>query len=308
MSTIWFWVFFNLFVLVAILVDLGFFRDRGEISFRAALGRSAVWVLLAAAFAVLVYYWRGPEKALQFATGYVIEESLSVDNLFVFLTLFTYFGVSRRRQYTVLVWGIIGALIFRGLFIVGGVALINRFHWIIYLFGAFLIYIGLRMIKGEGAEVEPEKNIALRIVRRWLPVTSNFEGRRFFVRREGKVWATPLLVVLVVIETTDILFAVDSVPAVLAISRDPFIVYSSNVFAILGLRALYFALSGLIDAFHHLHYALAAILTFIGVKMLLSSRYEIPTHWALLAVLIMIAVAIATSLMFPKKKEEEMVP
>ena len=304
MPTVWFWVIFNAFVVLAILVDLGFFRDRGEISFRAALVRSAIWVLLAVAFGVLVFYWRGPEKALQFATGYVVEESLSVDNLFVFLTLFTYFGVSRKLQHTVLVWGIVGALIFRGLFIAGGVALLNRFHWIIYVFGAFLIFVGVKMLRSEEVEVEPERNLALKLVRRWLPVTSDFEDGKFLVRREGKLWATPLLVVLIVIETTDILFAVDSVPAVLAISKDPFIVYSSNVFAILGLRALYFALSGLMDAFHHLHYALAAILSFIGIKMLISNWYEIPTHWALLAVLAMLATAMVTSHVFPKKKEQ----
>jgi tellurite resistance protein TerC len=299
-----FWVAFNGFVVLMLVLDLFVFhRTAHVVRFKEALGWSLFWVSLAVAFGVLVYFWRGPAKTLEFATGYLVEESLSVDNLFVFLTIFTYFKVEGRYQHRVLFWGIIGALVMRGVFIVAGVALIRRFEWIIYVFGAFLVVTGLKMLRAEEKEIEPEKNLVIRLVRRWLPITHDYPGGSFFVRRDGRNYATTLLIVLLVVETSDLLFAMDSIPAVLAISRDPFIVYTSNVFAILGLRALYFALAGMMEVFHHLHYGLSAILVFIGVKMVLSSHYPIPIHVALSVVAIILLLAILSSRVFPDKKK-----
>jgi tellurite resistance protein TerC len=297
-----FWVLFNAFVVGLLVLDHSISQRSGRgVRFRAALAWSAFLILLAAAFAVLLYFWRGPTKALEFTTGYLIEESLSVDNLFVFLLLFRYFGVREREQRKVLTWGILGALVMRGIFIVAGVGLIRRFHWIIYVFGAFLVYTGARLLGGQAEEVHPERNWLLRALRRALPVTQEFVDGKFFVRRPG-LMATPLLLVLVVVESTDVLFAADSIPAVLAISRDPFIVYTSNVFAILGLRALYFTLAGLMEAFHLLHYGLAVILMFIGVKMLVSARYEISTPVSLAVVAGVLAITIAASLLIKPPK------
>lgn len=301
-----FWVAFNAFVLGLLALDLFVFqRKQHEMKFREALSWSLFWIALAAAFAALIYFWRGSTKSLEFITGWTIEESLSVDNLFVFLVLFQYFRVPRVHQRRVLTYGIIGALVLRGIFILVGVSLIQRFHWIIYLFGAFLIYTAFKLLRGEAEEKHPEKGWVLRIARRYLPITPEFHGSRFVVlnRETGRRLATPLLLVLIVVEATDVLFAADSIPAVLAISRDPFIVYTSNVFAILGLRALYFTLAGLMQAFHLLHYGLAAILAFIGVKMLISTRYEIPTHIALLVVAAVLAISIAASLVSRPKTE-----
>jgi tellurite resistance protein TerC len=293
-----FWVLFNAFVVGLLALDHFVFRRGGRAQrFRAALAWSALLVLLAAAFAGLLYFWRGPAKTLEFATGYLIEESLSVDNLFVFLLLFRYFAVPIAHQRKVLTWGILGALVMRGIFIIAGVSLIGRFHWIIYLFGAFLIFTGARLLRGQSSEVHPERNWLLRAARRFFPITADFAGGKFFVRQPG-LMATPLLLVLLVVESTDLMFATDSVPAVLAISRDPFIVYTSNVFAILGLRALYFTLAGLMEAFHLLHYGLAAILMFVGAKMLLSVRYEISTPISLGVVAGVLAISIAASVLF----------
>ncbi|HZQ92310.1 MAG TPA: TerC family protein [Terriglobales bacterium] len=297
-----FWIGFNVFVLAMIAMD--FFlaqRKPHAIKFREAMWWTAFWVGLAAAFAVLVYIWRGPQKTLEFATGYLIEESLSVDNLFVFLVLFGYFKVPEQYQRKVLTLGILGALVMRGLFILAGVGLINRFHWIIYVFGVFLIYTGFTLLRKSDEDVEPEKNIVLRLARRWIPITSDYEGDRFFVKRDTRTFATPLFAVLLVVETTDVVFALDSIPAILAISKDPFIVYTSNVFAILGLRALYFALAGMMQVFHYLHYGLAVILMFIGVKMLLSARYEIPIFVALGVVILVLAISVGASVAFPAK-------
>ena len=298
-----FWVLFNAFVVGLLALDHFIFqRVRREARFRAAVGWSAFLVLLAAAFAVLLYFWRGPTKTLEFATGYLIEESLSVDNLFVFLLLFRYFGVRTGNQRRVLTWGILGALVMRGVFILAGVGLIRRFHWIIYVFGAFLVFTGARLLRSPEDEVHPERNWLLRMARRVLPVTKDFVDGKFFVRTPGWM-ATPLLLVLWVVESTDVLFATDSVPAVLAISRDPFIVYTSNVFAILGLRALYFTLAGMIEAFHLLHYGLAAILMFIGAKMLLSAKYEISTAVSLGVVAGILAITILASLIVKPKAQ-----
>jgi tellurite resistance protein TerC len=306
MHTPWtFWLGFNLFVLVMLVLDLGVFhRKSHQIRFKEALGWSAFWIALAFAFAVLVAFWQGRQPALEFITGYVVEESLSVDNLFVFLVLFRYFKVEPEYQHKVLFWGIIGALVMRGTFILVGVQAIQRWHWIIYLFGAFLIFKGITMLRSEGSDIEPEKNFILRFLRRFIPVTDRYEGGKLFVRRDAKTYATPLFIVLLVVELTDVAFATDSIPAILAITKNAFIVYTSNVFAIMGLRSLFFALAGLMDIFHHLHYGLSALLVFIGVKMLTSEHYPIPIHIALGVVAGILIASIAASLIFPKKKAE----
>jgi tellurite resistance protein TerC len=299
-----FWILFNLFVLLMLILDLGIFHRRPKaISFRGALIWSGVWVSLAAIFAVLVYIWHGHTASLEFVTGYLIELSLSVDNLFVFLLIFRYFHVSGSHQHKVLFWGIVGALVMRGIFIATGVTLIRRFEWIIYLFGAFLIYTGIQLFRHKEMEVHPEGNPLVRMLRRRLPVTREFVGDKFVVRRNG-LYATPLLIVLIVVETTDLLFAVDSIPAVLAITIDPFIVYTSNVFAILGLRSLYFALAGMMETFHYLHYGLAVILVLIGAKMLVAHYYPVPIHVALMGVAVVLALSIVASLVFPQRRTE----
>jgi tellurite resistance protein TerC len=295
-----FWILFNLFVAAMLALDLGVFHRRGHaVKFREALGWTVLWIALAAAFAALLFFWRGRVPALEFVTGYVIELSLSIDNLFVFLVIFRYFKVSGANQHKVLFWGILGALIMRGLFIVLGIGLMRNVHWIIYVFGAFLVYSGFQLMRESGADVHPERNPVLRLVRRWIPVTPDYVGGKFFVRRPG-LFATPLFIVLLVIETTDILFAVDSVPAILAITLDAFIVYTSNVFAILGLRSMYFALAGMMEIFHYLHYGLSAVLIFIGAKMLLSHYYTVPTEWALGTVAGLLALSVLASVVFPQ--------
>lgn len=311
-----FWIGFNLFVLAFLALDLGVFHKKSQtVTLKNALTWSAVWITLALAFCVVVYFWHGKQASLEFLTGYLIEQSLSVDNLFVFLVLFQYFKVPSEFQYKVLFWGIIGALVMRLAFILAGVALINRFHWIIYIFGAFLVYTGFKLALQDESQVDPEHNPALKLARRYLPMTSNYEADRFFVLREGKRWATPLFAVLIVVETTDLLFAVDSIPAILAITRDAFIVYTSNVFAILGLRSMYFALAGLLDYFEYLNYGLAAILVFVGMKMLLSNEglvlwgirlhYKIPIHISLAVVAGLLALSIIASLLFAPKHSKE---
>jgi tellurite resistance protein TerC len=295
-----FWVLFNLFVVAMLGLDLGLLHRPGHrIRFREALLWSVVWIALAAAFAILVLVWRGPVPALQFSTGYVIELSLSVDNLFVFLVIFRYFKVPEEQQHGVLFWGILGALIMRALFILAGVTLIRRFEWITYLFGVFLVYSGFKLMRQGETEIHPEKNPVLRLFRRRFPVTDDYVGGSFFVRTPG-LYATPLFIVLLVIETTDVLFAVDSIPAVLAITLNAFIVYTSNVFAILGLRSMYFALAGMMEVFDYLHYGLSAVLIFIGAKMLAAHYIEIPTIWALAIVLLVLAVSVIASVLRPK--------
>jgi tellurite resistance protein TerC len=299
-----FWVIFNAVILGLLILDLAVLNRGGRvISFRDALLSSATWIALAGLFAIFIHQWMGPAKSLEFVTGYLIEEALSVDNLFVFILLFAYFKVPPEQERTVLFWGIIGALIMRGLFIASGVALVNRFHWILYAFGAFLVWSGYKLLgETEEAEADPSRNLVLRLCRRFLPLTEDYEGRKFVIRREGKWLATPLLVVLLVVETTDILFATDSIPAILAITRDPFIVYTSNVFAILGLRSLYFALAGMMKLFHYLNYGLAVVLIFIGVKMLISIRWDIPTWVALTVIAGVLGLSILASVVFPKKE------
>jgi tellurite resistance protein TerC len=298
---IWFWIVFNAAILVLLFIDLTVVsRKHRAVPFKQALLMSAFWIGLAMAFAVFVHQWFGANKSLEFLTGYVLEEALSVDNLFVFILLFAYFKVPPEEEKTVLFWGIIGALIMRGVFIVAGVALVQRFHWILYIFGIFLIWTGIQLMRGGDEEQDPSRNIVLKFCRRFLPLTDSYEGKSFFVRREGKVLFTPLFVVLLVVETTDILFATDSIPAILAITRDPFIVYTSNVFAILGLRSMYFALAGMMKLFHYLNYGLSVVLIFIGAKMLLPERYHVPT-WAALAVVAgVLGLSVLASVLFPK--------
>jgi tellurite resistance protein TerC len=295
-----FWILFNLFVVVMLALDLGVFNRRAHtVRFREAMGWSAMWVALALSFAVVVYFWHGKKESLEFVTGYVIELSLSIDNLFVFLVLFRYFRVPTELQHRVLFWGILGALVMRGAFIFAGVGLIRRFEWITYVFGVLLVYSGWKLLRQGEREIDPGKNPVLRLFRRWMPVTENYEAGRFWVRRE-RLYATPLLVVLLMVETTDVLFAVDSIPAILAITLNAFIVYTSNVFAILGLRSMYFALAGVMDLFQYLHYGLSVVLMFIGVKMLASHYYRIPTGIALGVVVGVLTISIVLSLILPK--------
>ncbi len=298
-----FWIIFNAVILALLVLDLVVLNRGGRVvPFRDALISSASWIALAGLFAIFIHRWMGPTKSLEFVTGYLIEESLSVDNLFVFILLFGYFKVPLEQERTVLFWGILGALIMRGVFILAGVALVTRFHWILYAFGAFLVYSGFKLLsQGEDKDVDPSRNPVLRLSRKFLPITDHYEGNKFMVRREGKLLATPLFVVLLVVETTDILFATDSIPAILAITRDPFIVYTSNVFAILGLRSIYFALSGLMKLFHYLNYGIAVVLMFIGMKMLVSIRYDVPTWVALAVIAGVLAVSVLASVLFPKE-------
>jgi tellurite resistance protein TerC len=300
-----FWILFNLFVVAMLVLDLGILHRRSHrVSFREALAWSGVWIALAAGFAVLELFWHGRAQSLQFVTGYIIELSLSVDNLFVFLVIFRYFKVPDQHQHKVLFWGILGALLMRGVFIVAGVGLIRRFSWITYAFGALLVYSGLKLLRQGETEIHPEKNPVLRLFRRTFPVTKEYVGGQFFTRSD-KLYATPLFVVLLVVETSDILLAVDSIPAVLAITLNAFIVYTSNVFAILGLRSMYFALAGMMDLFHYLHYGLSVVLIFIGLKMLGSHYMYIPTGWALAIVLLVLGASILASLLHPHEKTSE---
>ncbi len=285
-------------------LDLGVFHRPGHtIKYREALAWSVMWIVLAGLFAVVLFFWRGHTVTLEFVTGYLIELSLSVDNLFVFLLIFRYFQVPSDHQHLVLFWGILGALVMRGLFILLGVGLIRRFHWIIYVFGVLLVYSGIKLLRSEEVEIRPENNAALRLFRRWVPVTRDYEGGKFFVRRPG-LYATPLLVVLLVVETTDVAFAVDSIPAVLAITLNSFIVYTSNVFAILGLRSMYFALAGMMEAFEYLHYGLSVVLIFIGAKMLASHYYQIPTEAALGVVATVLLICMLASVVHRKKNPQ----
>ncbi len=299
------WGVFALVIGVMLALDLGIVNRKAHvIRLREAFLWSLVWTSLALSFCGLVNFWMGSQKALEFLTGYLVEESLSIDNLFVFLLLFAYFRVPKHYEHTILFWGIIGVLFTRGIFITMGVALIERFHWVLYIFGAVLVYTAFKLALEKDKEVRPEKNIFLKLFRKLMPITPDYHGSRFFVRHEGKWSATPLFVVLLVVESTDILFAVDSVPAVLGITHDPFIVYTSNVFAILGLRSLFFLLSGIMGLFHQLHYGLAFILAFIGVKMLLSEYVHIPIGIALAVIGATLAFSIVASLIWPKVKKE----
>jgi tellurite resistance protein TerC len=306
-SQVLLWIAFNIFVLAMLALDLGVFHRRAHVvKIKEALAWSAFWIALALIFNLVVYFWRGPETALEFLTGYLIEKSLSLDNLFVFLLIFSYFRVPPLYQHKILFWGILGALIMRAVFILTGITLIQEFHWVIYIFGGFLILSGIKMGLQKDKEIHPERNPVLRLFRRFMPVTDGYKDKKFFIKRAGRYLATPLFVVLLVIETTDVIFAVDSIPAILAITLDPFIVYTSNVFAILGLRALYFALAGLMRLFHYLHYGLSAILVFVGIKMLLAEIYKIPVAIALGVVASILLISVIASIIRPR--EEVVVP
>lgn len=300
------WTTFNLFVLGMLALDLGVFHKRSEeITVRNALVWTGIWITLAMAFNFFIYQYFGKPEAIEFFTGYIIEKSLSVDNIFVIIMIFSYFQVPAAYQHKVLFWGILGALVMRVIFIFAGIELIHRFHWLIYIFGGFLIITGLRMLFGSETKIEPDKNPVVRLMRKIFPVTPNFEEDNFFVRVSGKLWATPLFIVVILIESTDLIFAVDSIPAILAITDNPFIVYTSNVFAILGLRSLYFALSGIEKYFHYLKYGLSVILIFVGAKMCLADYYKIPIETSLIVIVATLIVAIVASIIFPKKPEVE---
>lgn len=304
---IWIWVGFNLFVLAMLALDLGVFhRHSHVVSIKEAMIWSVVWVILASVFALGLYFWwntiapesayTNPEATLAFLTGYLIEKSLSVDNIFVFVLIFSYFAVPAVYQHRILFWGILGALLMRGLLIIIGATLIKEFHWIIYLFGGFLIFTGIKMLLHRSEAIHPDRNPLLRLFRRLMPVTSTYEGDKFFVRRAGVLLATPLFLVLLLVESTDLIFAVDSIPAIFAVTQDPFIVYTSNVFAILGLRSLYFVLAGIIDRFYYLKTGLSAVLVFVGLKMVLTDVYKIPIGLSLGGVAGILTVAIIASL------------
>ncbi|MEX2189457.1 MAG: TerC family protein [Bacteroidota bacterium] len=299
----WLWAVFNVFVIAMLILDLRVFhRHAHEVKVREALLWSAFWIVLSLLFNVGIYLFEGSVVALEFFTGYIIEKSLSVDNLFVFLMIFSYFKVPAKYQHKVLFWGIVGALVMRGVLIFVGVTLINQFHWVLYIFGAFLVFTGVKMaLQDEAVEVHPEKNLIVRIFKRILPVTPGYHEGKFFVRVNGKLYATLLFIVILVVETTDLVFALDSIPAIFAITRDPFIVYTSNVFAILGLRALYFALAGLLDLFHYLKFGLSIVLAFIGVKMLIEGFYEMPILIALGVVAGVLLISILLSILRPRR-------
>jgi tellurite resistance protein TerC len=302
-ASIWIWVAFNLFVLAMLALDLGVFHRKAHVvSFREAGIWTAVWVALAFVFNAGVWHFMGPQKGVEFLTGYLIEKSLSVDNIFVFALIFSYFAVPAQYQHRILFWGILGALVMRAAFIAAGAALITNFHWIIYVFGAFLIITGLKMALAPDKGLEPERNPVVRLVRRLVRVTDRYDGQKFFVREGGAWAATPLFLVLVLVEATDLVFAVDSIPAIFAITTDPFIVYTSNVFAILGLRSLYFLLGGVMEKFEYLKLGLAGILVFVGGKMALVDVYKIPSAVSLAVISSILLLAIAASLFRARRR------
>ena len=294
------WIGFTVFVLAMLALDLGVFhRKAHEVSMKEALIWSLVWIGLSLLFNLGVYFRFGPERALEFLTGYLIEKALSVDNLFVFLVIFTYFCVPPVLRHTVLFWGILGALIMRAVFIVAGAALLQQFHWVIFIFGGFLVWTGYKLLRESEAEVHPERNPAFKLFGRVVRSVNEYRGPRFLVRENGLLYATPLLMVLIVVETTDIVFAVDSIPAVFAVTTDPFIVYTSNIFAILGLRALFFLLAGMMDRFYYLKVGLGLVLIFVGFKMLIVDIYKLPIAVSLLVVALLLAGSVVVSLLYP---------
>ena len=294
MANTWLWIGFNAFVLLMLALDLGVFhRKEHKVTFREAISWSAVWIVLALIFNGWIYYAQGKEKALEFLTGYLIEKSLSVDNIFVFVLLFSFFKVPEQYRHRVLFWGVLGALLMRAGFIAAGAVLIEKFHWIIYVFGAFLVFTGYKMLKKKTEDMHPEDNPLVRWFVKRGKVTSDYHGKKFIVRINGQKLATPLFLCLLSVEFTDLIFAVDSIPAIFAITKDPFIVYTSNVFAILGLRSLYFALEGIITRFPYLRYGLALILIFIGLKMLAVDFYKMPVVVSLSVIAVILVVSIA---------------
>jgi tellurite resistance protein TerC len=305
-NTIWLWEGFNVFVLLMLALDLGVFhRKAHEVKFREAITWSAVWIMLALIFNAGVWYYFGEVKAIEFLTGYVIEKSLSVDNIFVFVLIFTSFQVPSIYQHKVLFWGVLGALVMRIIFILAGVTLIAKFHWIIYVFGVFLVLTGIKIARDKGTKINIANSPVLKFIRKFIPVTPDYHASKFTVKLDNKWHATPLFLVLILVETTDLIFAVDSIPAILAITSDPFIVYTSNVFAILGLRSLYFALAGSLKYFTYLHYGLALILVFVGIKMLISDFYKLNPFVSLGIIGVILAGSIAASFIWPAKAKKD---
>jgi tellurite resistance protein TerC len=302
-TPLWFWIAFHIGVFIVLAIDLvGFNRKAHVVTIREAVTWSLVWVALSLAFNVLVWHWRGPAAGLEFFTGYLIEYSLSVDNIFVFVLIFTYFKVRRRYQHRVLVWGIVGALVMRGLMIWIGVALVARFHWVLYIFGAFLLATGIRMLVSKGEEIDLESNFVLRVCRRWMRVTPEYHEQHFIVKQEGQWMLTPLALVLIVIDIMDLIFAVDSIPAVFAITQDEFIIYTSNICAILGLRSLYFVLAHIIDRFIYLRTGLAFVLGFVGVKMLGADLFHIPNWVSLIVIVVVLSLTIFISMRVTRRR------
>ena len=301
--SIYFWIGFHVFVFIMLALDLGVFhKHTHKVPVKEAVIWSAVWITLALLFNLFVFFEFGKTKALEFLTGYVIEYSLSVDNIFVFILIFSYFAVKDQYQHKILFWGIIGALIMRGIFIFAGVALINRFHWIVIIFGGFLVFTGIRMLFQKETAVDPEKNAIVRFFRKFLPVTHSLHGDKLFIRQNNRLYATPLFLVLLIIESSDLIFAVDSIPAILAISQDTFIVYTSNIFAILGLRSLYFAIAGIMGLFRYLKVGLAFVLTFVGLKMLVAYfNFEIPIVLSLVIIISILLISILASVFIKKE-------
>ena len=296
------WMFFGVFILAMLTLDLGVFSRRAHaVKIKESLCWTSFWVALAFLFCTGIYFFYSHQKSLEFLTGYLIEYSLSIDNLFVFLLFFRYFSVPVDYEQKALIWGIIIALMARGIFIFAGIALINQFHWIIYVFGSFLIFTAIGLARGKEQEVHPGKNVLIKLLRLFMPISHEYSGNKFFTVINNKRYATPLIVVILGLGTTDVFFAVDSIPAVLAVTTDPFIVFTSNVFAVLGLRSLFFAISGLMKLFHFLHYGLAVILGFVGIKMLISNFYKVDIGVSLLVVAAVIALSVITSLIWPQK-------
>ena len=303
------WIGFNILVLAMLALDLGVFhRQAHEVKVKEALIWSAVWIALAMLFNAGIYFWRGSEVALEFFTGYLIEKSLSVDNIFVFILIFSYFSVPALYQHKVLFWGILGALLMRAILIAVGATLIAKFHWIIYVFGGFLIITGVKMALQKSTGIHPEKNPLVRLFKRFMPVANEYHGEKFFIKENGRRFATPLFIVLLMVEFTDLVFAVDSIPAIFAITKDPFIVYTSNVFAILGLRSLYFALAGVMGYFHYLKIGLALVLVFVGAKMMVVDIYKIPIGLSLSVVGGILLLSVLASLIWPRRSENIPVP
>jgi len=302
-TSIWFWIAFNLGVFVALTIDLAQFKHRGrELTMRAATQRTAVWIVLSLLFNLLVWKLRGPDQALEFFTGYVIEYSLSVDNIFVFVIIFAYFKVPPMAQHRALVWGIVGALVMRGIMIVVGVTLVSRFHFILYIFGIFLVVTAIRMLFGKAGEPDFGNSLVMRFCRDWIPITPNFYGEDFRARVNNRWMLTPLGVALIVIDVMDLVFAVDSIPAVFAITQDPFIVYTSNICAILGLRSLYFVVARLMDRFVYLRIGLALVLGFVGLKMIVAKYFPVPTLISLGVIVLILAVTIVISVLVTQKR------
>jgi tellurite resistance protein TerC len=299
-TSLWFYVGFTVFVLTMLALDLGVFHRKAHVVQPKEAGMwVAIWMTLAFVFATLIYFWQGSNNALLFVTGYLIEQSLSVDNIFVIVMIFSYFNIPGKYQHRVLFWGILGALVMRGIFIGMGAVLIERFGWIMYVFGAFLIFTGIRMAFQQDEEFDAEQNVVMRTARRFVRVTNRYDGQRFFTIENGVRVATPLFLVLLLVEFTDLVFAVDSIPAIFAITTDPFLVYTSNVFAILGLRSMYFLLNGIVHKFVYLKYGLAVILTFVGVKMVIVDFYHVPILVSLGVIVVTLAASILASLYFP---------